>query len=77
VNRWTIWAGFSSLVVLALVFGLYGEEIKGAYEEASKVQLQLDAANAEIATLKQRVTELEKGRALDEQRLAELQAKVH
>jgi hypothetical protein len=76
VNRWTIWAGASSLVVLALVFGLYGEEIRGAYEEASKVQVHLDEANAEIEAPEQRVIELLQMRARDEQRLAELEAKV-
>ena len=57
VNKWTIWAGASSLVVLA--WCSYGEEIRGAYEEASKVQVHLDEANAEIEALKQRVIELE------------------
>jgi hypothetical protein len=62
-------------ILLAIImFGHYGRKIAGAYGEAFKVQLHLDETNVELEALKKRVNELEDMKALDEQRIAELEA---
>ena len=64
------------LVVLMLGFGLYEPRISGAYGEAQKVQLHLDEANVKMEALERRVKELEDARSLDEQRIADLEARL-
>jgi predicted nucleic acid-binding Zn-ribbon protein len=63
------------LITIALVFGYYGYRIAHVPEAASKVQSHLDAANEKITALEKRVKDLEDARVLDEQRIAQLEAK--
>jgi predicted nuclease with TOPRIM domain len=75
MNRTNAWIA-AAVVVLALVLGHYGERISDAYGEAFKVQLHLDETNGELESLQKRVQELEDMRTLDEQRIAELEARL-
>jgi uncharacterized membrane protein (DUF106 family) len=64
-------------VVLGAVFAHYGERIVGSYGEVSKVQLRLDETNETLTALEKRVKNLEDMKALDEQRIADLEGKVN
>lgn len=66
----------AAAIILVSIFGLYGKRIADAYGEAYRVQLHLDETNAEIAALERRVKELESAKELDEQMIAELQARL-
>jgi hypothetical protein len=64
-------------VVLGAAFAHYGERIAGAYGEAFKVQLRLAETNETLTALEKRVKDLEDMKALDEQRIADLEGKVN
>ena len=65
-----------ALVLLAIWDAVLGGRVAGAYAAAERVQLKLDEANGEIEALTKEVKELDDARNLDEQRLAELEARI-
>ena len=74
MSRTVAWIG--AVIAVAFVFGHYGERISGAYREAFKVQLHLDETDGRIKALEDRLKNLEDMKALDEERIAELEGRV-
>lgn len=66
-----------AVVLLGVIFGHYGARISEAYREALRVKVHLDETNANLEALERRVKDLEEMGTLDEQRIANLEARLY
>jgi cell division protein FtsB len=63
-------------VALVIVLGFQSRHISEAYKEASQSRFDLTATNVKLDSLEKRIKDLEDIKALDEQRIAQLEARL-
>jgi hypothetical protein len=67
----------AGVVVVVLIFGVYGTRISNAHGEAFKVQLHLGETNGKVEALEKRMKHLEDTMALEQQRIAGLEGRLY